>query len=244
MRKKIPVANWKSTWPTTLRSRYANRARGNAPTIIPGTRATKPSSVEKRVARRQKVWAYGGVAAVAVVDCNSGKKSRTANAVKIRGGPNQSDALCPPGKQYCRCSSDWCIFARIGRYCWIFQIVFLAGAGVDARTKIACRRARSSRTYTVPSSPLSFYSPLVLFLSVRGCGSPPAAVVDKAMLFPKREIQLSMLRAIDDRALYMFAVRRHGKLVKKQGNGSASPCYLRQCCRCNVSFSCDFSKYT
>lgn len=70
---------------TTFRPRYANRARDNAPTIIPGTRATKPSSVEKRVARRQKVRAYGGAAAAAVVDCSSGKKVADGERCKNPG---------------------------------------------------------------------------------------------------------------------------------------------------------------
>lgn len=109
---------------TTFRPRYANRARGNAPTIIPGTRATKPSSMEKRVARRQKVRAYGGVAVAAVVDCSSGKKSRTTNAVKIRGGPtNRTHCVHPANNTVAARATD--AFSReLGGIVGFFKLYF------------------------------------------------------------------------------------------------------------------------
>lgn len=56
-------------------------------------------------------------------------RKKVANVVKIRD--RQSGALCPAGEQYRRSSGDWRIFLRIGRYCWIFQIVFLAYAAAE-----------------------------------------------------------------------------------------------------------------
>lgn len=56
-------------------------------------------------------------------------RKKVANVVKIRD--RQSGALCPAGEQYRRRSGDWRIFLRIGRHCWIFQIVFLACAAVE-----------------------------------------------------------------------------------------------------------------
>lgn len=56
-------------------------------------------------------------------------RKKVANVVKIRD--RQSGALCPAGEQYRRRSGDWRIFLRIGRHCWIFQIVFLAYAAAE-----------------------------------------------------------------------------------------------------------------
>lgn len=56
-------------------------------------------------------------------------RKKVANVVKIRD--RQSGALCPAGEQYRRRSGDWRIFLRIGRHCWIFQIVFLACAAAE-----------------------------------------------------------------------------------------------------------------
>lgn len=130
--KKTPAANWKSAWPTTFRPRYANRARGNAPTIIPGTRATKPSSAEKRAARRQKVRAYGGVVAAAVVaatavvvvDRGSGKKSRTTNVVKIREGPtNRAHCVHPANNTVAARATD-AFSHELGSIVGFFKLYF------------------------------------------------------------------------------------------------------------------------
>jgi hypothetical protein len=154
---------------------------------------------EKRAARRQKVRPYGraaaaaaaavaaAVAAVAAVAEKSRGRcknpTRTTIAAAREGGGNERDEGengCPANRAHCvhpadnarRCSSDWRIFARIGRHCWIFQIVFLAAAvaaaaaaGVDAKTKIACPSAASYTAYLRrPSLPFPFSPALASLL--------------------------------------------------------------------------------
>lgn len=89
--------------------------------------------------RKQKRWfarpLASGWTAYAYEEHKGGRegklnvRKKVANVVKIRD--RQSGALCPAGEQYRRRSDDWRIFLRIGRYCWIFQIVFLAYAAAE-----------------------------------------------------------------------------------------------------------------
>lgn len=89
--------------------------------------------------RKQKRWfarpLASGWTAYAYEEHKGGRegklnvRKKVANVVKIRD--RQSGALCPAGEQYRRRSGDWRIFLRIGRYCWIFQIVFLAYAAAE-----------------------------------------------------------------------------------------------------------------
>lgn len=196
---------------TTFRPRYANRARGNAPTIIPGTRATKPSSVEKRAARRQKVRAYGGAdgddsgdgggsddggggddgggsgggAGGGGCDGSDGKKSRTANVVKIRGAP-------PIGRIVSTRRTIPSLLERLTHFRanWAALLDF---SNCIFNRRCRCRRedknclssgASFARTYTAPSSPFRSTALRVLFSGVRGYGSPPAAVAaDEGMFF-------------------------------------------------------------
>lgn len=136
----------------TFRLRYANRATRPITPRFWRERARKPGGKKKKKKekegkkkkrrkrkRKQKRWfarpLASGWTAYAYEEHKGGRegklnvRKKVANVVKIRD--RQSGALCPAGEQYRRSSGDWRIFLRIGRYCWIFQIVFLAYAAAE-----------------------------------------------------------------------------------------------------------------
>lgn len=79
---------------------------------------------KKELQEDKKYGAYGGVAAAAVVDCSSGKKSRTANAVKIRGGPtNRTHCVHPANNTVAARATD--AFSReLGGIVEFFKLYF------------------------------------------------------------------------------------------------------------------------
>lgn len=126
------------------------------------------------------------VVVVVTVADRGGKKSRTANVVKIRGGPtNRAHCVHPANNTVAARATD--AFSRAN---WAALLDF----SNCIFNRCRCRRedknclssgARPSRTYTALSSPFRSTALRVLFSGVRadGCGSPPAAVADKRMLF-------------------------------------------------------------
>lgn len=118
----------------TFRLWYANRGvtRRRLRSVLarggPRARAANRRRRKKRSEKETKkaVWPWRPATRAGPKGEAARRGKKVANVVKIR--ERQSGALCPAGEQYRRRSGDWRISPRIGRYCWIFQIVFSAYA--------------------------------------------------------------------------------------------------------------------
>jgi len=143
-------------------------------------------------------------------------KNPTGTTVaETRGGgnavPRQSGALCPPGEQclpllgrLAHFRANWAALLDFSNCIFGHRRRRRRGGGVDAKTKIACPSDASYTAYVRRPSPLRrayfgrfplsfaswpFGSFFVRGMYTDGCGSPPAAVADKAATFPKREMR-------------------------------------------------------
>lgn len=146
--KKSDSASGKSA--ATFRLRYANRATRPITLGFGASELENPAGeAEKKGEKGKKeesgkgnkkgglpgLWPLAGPRTRSTGSVRGGRegklnvRKKVANVVKIRD--RQSGALCPAGEQYRRRSGDWRIFLRIGRHCWIFQIVFLAYAAAE-----------------------------------------------------------------------------------------------------------------